>query len=165
MSAVADIYDWERVIAQAAATVFIDAGLQAFTVYSDPAFQKIRPRVEAIFKPTGEVTPKREAIMPDGTRRASAFKGELTLHAITDADAPGKNSHGEYRAQVRSICANLGALINAGALVKHKVQWMIEGATSHGIRTQDGFEQSTISFAVDFSVQGDAWPALFNGTN
>ncbi len=161
MSVVADIYDWERVIAEAAATVFTNAGLQAFTVYSPPEFTKVRPRIEAIFRATGETTPKREAIMPDGTRRAGAFKGELTLHAITDADLPGKNAHGEYRAQVRSICANLGALLNDLALKKHKVQWMVEGATTHGIRTQDGYEQSTISFAVDFSVQQDAWPALF----
>jgi hypothetical protein len=161
MSAEATIYDFERIISTAAAQVFTNAGLDAFTVYSDPKFQKARPRVEVVFRAGGEASPKREAIMIDGSRRASAFKGELSLHAITDPTPTGKNTHGEYRAKVRSIAAVLHWTINETLLANHKVNWMVETTTSHGIRTQDGYEQSTITFAVDFSVQANAWTGDF----
>ena len=94
--------------------------------------------------------------------RNSAWKGQLIVVAITDADAPGKLVHSVYRAKVRNFCANLGYRVNATALTKHKLQSIVEGGTDRGIRTADGYEQSTFNFNIDFSIQGDAWLLLID---
>src|SRR5438094_36735 len=105
---VESVYDFETVIPDAIKQVLVAAGLTAATLSDPPDFQKVRPRVEIIYRHIGETTPKRPAIMADGkTKRTSCFRGELKLHAITDADAPGKLVHSRYRAQMRNVLATL----------------------------------------------------------
>src|ERR1044071_2948347 len=163
MSVESDLFDFENIIPTAVASVFTDGGFtaaNALTSLSDPKFQKERARVEIIFKVTGEVFPQRYAIMNDGSVRNAAWKGQLSVVAITAADAAGKITHGEYRAKVRNFCANLRDRVNSTALTKHKLQQVLSGPTTVGIRAKDGYEQSTLDYAVEFSIQGDAWAAL-----
>ena len=163
MSVESDLFDFENIIPTAVASVFTDndfTAANALTALSDPEFQKARARVEIIFKVTGEVFPQRYAILTDGTVRNAAWKGLLSIVAITAADKAGKITHGEYRAKVRNFCLNLRDRVNGTALTKHKLQQVLSGPTTVGIRTKDGFEQSTLDFAIEFSIQGDAWAAL-----
>lgn len=157
------VYDFENVLADATETVFTSGGFtaaNALTASSDPEFQKARPRCEILFKLTGGVVPIRYAVQPDTTMRQAAFKGVLTIHAISDADKPGKLIHSVFRAKVRNFCAILGTRLNNSALTKHKVQQIVDGDTAHGTRVSDGYDQSSLSFNVDFSIQTDALTAI-----
>lgn len=155
-----DVYDFEVVIPRAVKIVLSGLDLTAFTIEDDPAFQKIRPRVEVIYRHIGEATPQRLAILPDQTQRTSCFRGELKLHAITDADAPGKLAHSNYRAMVRHGIAALKGSINGTHLTLHKVQFVVSGNEETGVRTADGFQQTTFPFTLDVSIQQDAWATL-----
>ena len=160
---VTDLYDYENIFADATASVFKASGFtagNALTVSSDPAFQKERPRVEILFKLNGGVIPLRYFVMPDTTLRQTAFRGTLSIYAISDADKPGKLDHSIFRAKVRNFCATLGVRLNGSGLKKHKIQQVVDGDTSQGTRTQDNLYQSTLNFDVDFSIQTDALAAI-----
>ena len=152
------IYNFEIVIPEAVKSVLVVAGLTAVTLADDPVFQRTRPRVEITYRHTGETTPKRIAIMSDGkTRRTSCFRGELKLHAITDADTFGKLQHSIYRATVRNVLATLEQSLNETILTEHAINFVVTGNEVTGVRNADGFEQTTFPFTIDVSVQKDAW--------
>jgi len=161
---VASVYDFENVIATAVAAVFTNAKFTALTQLSEPDEQKPRPRVEVIFEVSGQQTMGPRAILADGSPRIAGYKGQLLLHCITDASTAGKNTHGAYRAAVRNFCTGLPALLNGTALTQHKINLMVEGPTRHGFSPEKGYEGSTLQYAVDFSIQADAWVTL-NGTS
>ncbi len=158
--AATDIYDFESLIPRAVKTVLEGLDLKCYTIEDAIDFQKIRPRVEIIYRHMGEATPKRLAILPDQTRRTSCFRGELKIHAITDADTAGKLAHSTYRAMVRNGLAALEGEINGTALTLHKVQFIQIGNEETGIRSADGFQQTTFPFHLDVSIQQDAWLEL-----
>ncbi len=159
--AASDIYDLEIIVPTAVKGLLTDAGLNAWTIADTPDFQKIRPRVEVTYQHNGETSPRRVVQLDDGYKRAEAFNGELKLHAITDADPPGKTAHSAYRATIRAFCAVLGDRINdAGTLPYHKIQWCEAGQEQTGVRTQDGYQQTTFNFRVMVSVRRDAWAQL-----
>lgn len=159
MSAI-DIYDFESVIPRAAKVVLEGLNLKAYTIEDDPVFQKIRPRVEIIYRHIGERSPQILAILPDQSRRVSCFRGELKLHAITDADSAGKIVHSTYRAMVRNGIYALKDSINGTHLTMHKVQFVQTGNEETGVRTADGLQQTTWPFTLDVSIQQDAWANL-----
>lgn len=157
------IYDFETLIPAAVKPVFVDAGLKVWIISDDPEFQKIRPRVEIVYRHMGEEKPRRWANLPDGSRRGAAFIGELKLHAITDADIPGKISHATYRVTVRNFLAAgpFQDLINGSDLLPfHKIQWLEMGNEETGVRTNDGYQQTTFPFSVKLSIQRNAWAQL-----
>jgi len=158
--AAADIYNFEVIIPRAVATVLEGLDLSAFTIEDNPEFQKLRPRVEIVYRHIGEASPQRLAILPDQTRRVSCFRGELKLHAISDADAPGKLVHSTYRAMVRNGIAALRESVNGTQLLLHKIQFVVTGNEETGVRTADGFQQTTFPFTIDVSIQQDAWTTL-----
>jgi hypothetical protein len=167
------VYDFETVIPVAFANALTSQGLVAITPLSDPKFQNLRPRTEVTFKLGGAVTPLRIApsTVPDGwpilAGRNSAWTGEVTFHAITDAAPPGKLVHSEYRATVRNVLATIFTVVNNGTnLPYHSINSLVESSTTHGVRTNDGFEQSSITYHTDFSLNAAAWPFLASsGTN
>src|SRR5258706_15281 len=112
MSAELEVLDFENLIPDAVAAAFTANGFTAgnvVTVGSDPNFQKQRPRVEIYFKLSGEVFPQRWEILTDGSFRNAAYKGTLSISAVTAADADGKSGHAQFRARVRNLCAQLRA--------------------------------------------------------
>jgi len=141
-------------------TVLVGLDLAAFTIEDDPEFQKVRPRVEIVYKHIGEASPQRLAILPDQTKRVSCFRGELKLHAISDSDAPGKLAHSTYRAMVRNGIAALQESVNGTQLLLHKIQFVVTGNEETGVRTADNFQQTTFPFTIDVSIQQDAWSQL-----
>ncbi len=157
MSLASEIYDFETIIPSAVVEVFTEAGLPGFTILDAQQFQKTRPRCEIVYKHGGESTPKRLKKMDDGSTRVSCFNGELKIHAITDADVAGKASHSTFRAEVRNICASLQARLNSIKLIKHSIAFVVGGTEDHGVRSADGFEQTTFSYNLDISVKPDAW--------
>ena len=156
MSAI-ELYDLESIIPRAAKTILEGLNLKCYTIEDAIDFQKIRPRVEITYRQMGETSPQRIAILPDGTQRTSCFRGELKIHAITDADVNGKLAHSTYRAMVRNGIAALRESINGTALTLHKVQFVQIGNEETGVRSADGYQQTTFPFHIDVSIQQDAW--------
>ena len=155
-----DLYDFESIVPRAVKTVLSGLDLMCFTIEDAIDFQKIRPRVEIVYRHMGETSPQRLAILPDQTQRVSCFRGELKLHAITDADAAGKLAHSTYRAMVRNGIAALKNKINGTQLTLHKIQFVQSGNEETGVRSADGFQQTTFPFTLDVSIQQDAWTRL-----
>ncbi len=155
-----DIYDFEIVIPRAVKAVLEDQDLRTFTIEDAIEFQKVRPRVEVVYRHMGEASPKRLAILPDGSKRTSCFRGELRIHAITDADEAGKLEHSRYRAFVRAAIAGLQDAVNGDELELHKIQFVTTGNEETGIRSADGYAQTSFPFLLDISIQADAWGSL-----
>src|SRR5690242_8674621 len=156
-----DVFDFENLIPAAVKSVFQAAGMTALTA-ADPAQEhKTRPRVEIFFTGCSEVLPPRGILQPDGTILNGAWRGELTLIAITDVNTEGKAIHAEYRAQVRSIAQVLGPIngrggaVNGvtGGLANHKIQWCHETSSTCEINTDKGYELTRLHYAVEFSIQ------------
>lgn len=155
--AVEDLYNFEEIVPKAVKVILEGLDIKCY-ILSDPIeFQKVRPRVDITFTIHGESTPKRLAKLPDGTFRTSCFRGLLKLHAITDTDEAGKIVHSRYRAFVRHGIAALQAQINGTDLRLHKVQWVQSGNEETGVRSADGYQQTTWPFTLDVSIQQDAW--------
>jgi len=156
------IYDWESILPNAVKPILTEADLLAFTISDTAAFQKIRPRVEIVYRHIGEQKPRRWATLPDKTRRGCAFIGELKFYAISDADVPGKAAHSIYRATIRNFLAAgfIEDAINEIHLPFHKLQWLEPGNEETGIRTQDNYQQTTFPFQAMISIQQDAWSQL-----
>jgi hypothetical protein len=161
--AASDIYDFESILPTAIKPILVNAGLSVWIITDNPQYQKARPRVEIVYRHIGEEVPRRwSATLSDGTRRGVAFLGELRLHAITDADAPGKLTHAIYRTQVRSLLAAglIENSVNEVELPFHKIQWIQPGNEDTGIRQQDGYQQTTFPFQVKLSIQANAFSQL-----
>jgi len=152
-----DLYDFEVIVAEAVKGVLSRNDLNVYTIYDAIEFQRTRPRVDVIYRHLGEATPQRVAKLPDGTRRTSCFRGELRIHAITDADEEGKATHSRYRATVRNAIAALQAELNGSALELHKIQFVQVGNEETGVRSADGYQQTTFPFQIDISIQQNAW--------
>ena len=155
--AIADVYDFESVITRAVKTVLEGLDLKCYTIEDPIEFAKIRPRVDITFQLHGEASPKRLAKLADGTTRTSCFRGELKMHAITDADEPGKLVHSRYRAFVRAGIAALQDELNGTQLTLHRVQFVVTGNEETGVRSTDGYQQTTFPFILDISIQQNAW--------
>ncbi len=161
MSAITDLYDFETILPNAVKTVLQDQfDLVAFTLADKIDFQKDRPRVEIIYQHQGETNPKRIAMLPDGSKRTSCFRGELKLIAISEAEETGKLAHSQYRAQVRNACSQLEQLVNETQLDKHRINFTVTGHEVTGVRQQDGYQQTTFPFIIDISIQQDAWATV-----
>lgn len=167
MSNEADIYNFEEIVPAAVAVVLSGFGLVAIWQGSPTEFQKARPRVEVVWQ-TGSVTqPIRLLQIPAGSQitRAQAWKGVLTIAAITDAADTSKGTHGAYVSRVRNVLAYLPSQINgqAAGLTRHKLQFEYESGTTRQYRNEQGYWQSNITFACDLSIQANAW-SDFNET-
>jgi hypothetical protein len=155
------IYNFEIVIPEAVKRVLTATGVDAYTLADAPQFQQNRPRVEITYRHISETTPKRVALMADRvTKRTSCFRGELKLHAITEADDVGRFVHSLYRARIRNVLATLEQSLNNGILTEHAINFVVSGNETTGTRTQDGFMQTTFPYTVDISIQKDAWGTL-----
>ena len=169
---VEDIYDFETVLPKALAQSLSSKGLVAKTVADAINFQETRPRCEVKLTVGGAFNPPviDPTTIPAGgpvnAGRNLGWNGSVQIWAITDPDPPGKTAHSVYRAKVRNACATLMNEANGTYLANHKIQRMVETSTQHGIRQQDGYEQSTINFDLAFTIQTGVWVQMTGtGTN
>jgi hypothetical protein len=163
-----DVYSFDTIFSSAAASAFTTKGLNAFHPLSPPDFQKTRPRVECLFEITSAFNPPFidvttiAATGPMNTGRNMGWNGALHVFAITDADTAGKPMHSAYVSYVRNACATLMITMNGSFLVYHRIQRLTETTSKHGIRSQDGYEQTQIDFDLAFTIQFGAWSQLTN---
>jgi len=158
------IYDLENIIPAAIAQVFTANGFtaaSALTAQSDPASQSKRPRIEIWLKVNGAYLPVQEAHMPQDVSLNSAYKGTLTIYAVSAADNPGKLVHSIFRSRVRALTAQMPYLVNGVYLTKHKLHApMVDGDTAVSIKTENDLQMSTLTYSINFSIQNDAWAAI-----
>ena len=172
---VQDVFDMESIVPAAVKTVLVSSGFAAYTALDAPVNQRQRPRVEVYWKSSGAPATGGQAVSGflNGQRVNAGWVGELILYCITAVDEPGKLAHAAYRSALRYIMSTLIYSINGvdGGLQNHKLQWLVEGPTNHGIRAQDAYEQSTLSYAGMITAQANVWnqvvfqPIVFSGTN
>jgi uncharacterized protein YlxP (DUF503 family) len=158
------IYSFESVISSACKNVLQSAGLTAYTSFDAPNLRKSRPRVDVEVRVGAQLNPPIVQLVDNGTifeRRNAAWTGQIIFHIITDTTQPGKQSHSDYRAEVRNILAVLQDRVNELFLVQHMIHHpMVETGTAHQANTDKGYEITTVTFDMNFSIQKDAWSLL-----
>ena len=157
-----DVYDFETVIATAVAAFLVAAGITASTQADDPVFQQKRPRTSILFK-TGSATIPLQQAGPN-QKNIGAYKGQLELTNLTGTEAAaGKLTHAAYKSTVRRIMETgpfLAAINNATLLPYHKIQLIYPAGSTQTFKPEEGFEMSALSYAVDFSLNANAWDNL-----
>lgn len=158
--AIVDLWDSEGAIETAIATVFTANGMETATPATISLFQNKRPRVDLICK-IGSAQPNgNRVILASGTQITGAYKATVGAIILTSSEEASKLIHREYRAKIRWIMAQIGALVNGAILTTHKIQWAVETGTTLVTKPEEGFWNSGIEFAIDFSQQADALKAL-----
>ena len=172
MPTAVQVYDFEGVMEQVIAAVFISNGMKCLTPKTATTeLQKFRPRFEVVFK-VGSAQPKgpqgQRILSADGTliQRDVAYKGEFAVEVITNSQETDKTVHTQYRATARYLMPMLPMLVNGTgitdnnqnlvALFNHRINFVTETGTSLMFRNTDGTWSSSIVFAIDFAIQATA---------
>lgn len=158
------VYDFENNLAEVFAAALTSLGVTAITWKSPAKVQSVRPRAEVWFVPGGATMPPRIALTPNFGQAISAYRGELSLECVTGVSTPEKDAHAQFRSQIRAAMEldRIRSAIN-DVPSKYCVQYLWATGTSITTRYQNGYETSTLTYAVDFSIQQDAW--ISTGTN
>jgi hypothetical protein len=156
----ADIYNFELIVPRAIKDLFTARTVTAFTMEDATDFQKTRPRIDIVWTTKGEVSPRIWAILPDETKRAAAFKGDLKIFVVSSSDPDGRLTHAEMRAAVRDVIAGLPDSLNGSGLQNHKLNFIEFGQEETGIRDKDDLLQTTFPFTCHIAIQKDAWSLL-----
>ena len=162
----AALYDFEGILEAAFATALRAAGLKATTSVDYVDFHKDRPRVDVFFTPGATVMPPR--MLPDasGILHNVAFTGTLTLSCITGVKNEDKAAHAQYRAVVRSVADTLAAQTNlVGGLTNHAINSVLFGGADDVYNPRSGFEFSSDSYMVAFTIKPGALSILTQPTS
>lgn len=158
---VAELYDIENPMEAGALTLLINADVPAYTRLTLPRVKKPTPRVEIQFRLGSATGHKR--VMADETLRNDAWEAQLALQIITkpaiesaihDASV---DSHALLRALVRSLAEDMFMDLDA-LLPYHSVNNVDDNGTTATLTSEDGFEVSTIVYALHVNIRTDAWP-------
>ena len=108
------LYDFETAIESAVQQIFEANEIHAYTSFSAPEMERVRPRVEIEFQ-TGAATGHR--VTGQSVYRCDSYTGQCSITVITntnDAEESGEipsnagaRAHAQYRAVVRFICGEL----------------------------------------------------------
>jgi hypothetical protein len=154
-----DLYDFEVLIPRAVKDIFTGRGITAYTIEDAPEFQKTRPRVEVTFSIKGSSSPRK--VLPDGSMRSSAFRGDLLIIAIAGSDATAAVAHSALRANIRDVAAGLPRDLSDGsALPHHRVNFINAGNEETGRHSEHDYTLTRFTFPVDVAIQDDAWAFL-----
>lgn len=159
-----DLYDFEGNMATTFTPILIAAGLTALTQLDPAAFQKDRPRCEVIFRTGSAVSPPRIGIVtppPAVNRAIMAYTGELEINSITPATVEGKSLHSAYRAAIRQAMEldKIRTSVNT-ASNPYQIDFVTPSGSTQSIKTDDGYEMSRLTYAIQFSIKLDAFVQL-----
>jgi hypothetical protein len=170
------VYDFEGVFQPAIAAVFVLYGLTCATPSTITQFQSVRPRIELMMRYAGAI-PKgqggqRVIIDTLGNVRDAAHRGELNITVLTDAGEADKVVHSQTRALVRAVAMSLPLLVNnteiaqpnnaqsVAGLVNHKLNFIQHTGDTWQLKNADGYWQTGMTFAIEFSIQSTALQQL-----
>jgi hypothetical protein len=147
--------DFERAISKLAVESF---GFETvITRENAREFDKPTDRLEIRFR-NGEATGHKQQC-PDGFLRLDAWRGQLSLQVITSLRKTDENVHGKQRAQIRAFASILAGCQELNDLLPfHSVNDVVDTGTTPTIKTEDGYEATTLNYSVHFNVRLDAWP-------
>lgn len=161
MSAVSDIYDYFTPLEDAIRTVFEAAEVTCWTPLSDPAFQKERPRIEALILPgqnKGMLRPVPSVRTASGFLREKARRSQLVIRVVTEANIA---THRSFVAKILYLLDTLGYEMNAGdKLPNHAVGSLICNGGNLDYSPEDGSYVSLLNCDLDFSVKEASWDTL-----
>lgn len=155
------IYDFENNVAAAFAAALSAQGFTVVTASTSADFQQKRPRVELIFKPAGAVSPAIITFNGTNGRVITAYRGELVIKVVTGFSTAQKQEHATYRAGVRAAMEldKIRNAINQTPSV-YSINFVMPSGCGQTLKYQDGYEVTDLSYAIDFSIQADAWSQL-----
>lgn len=164
-----DVYDFEGNIPDMIAVAFIAAQMAVVTLNLPPNDQKPRPRSELSFKPSGASSPTRIMALPSKppatARVVAAYSGELTIDSITAADKDSNQVHRAYRARIRQLM-ELDTLRNAVNISSfpYTIDFVTPTGSSLIDKTSDGYQTSSLTYHLQFSIKQDAFNQLAAAT-
>lgn len=157
----AALYDYFTPLESAIVSVFEAQEFVIWTPLRDPAFQKERPRVEAVLLPganLGFLLPATGKPARCGFLRDKARKANLSIMVVTEASIV---THRSFLARAIYVIDTLGYEMNATALMPyHSVQCVKCNGGNLSDKFEEGAFTTTLNCDIDFSVKEAAWAAL-----
>lgn len=156
-----ELYDIENPMDAGALTLLVNAGVPAYTRLTLPRLSKPVPRVEVQFRLGSATGHKR--VMADGTMRNDAWEAQLALQIITrpgvesDVHDSASDEHGALRSLVRSKAEAMFMDLD-DLLPYHSVNNIDDSGTTATLKSEDGFDVSTIIYALHVNIRTNAWP-------
>lgn len=157
------VYDFEGVLEEAFAAVFMANELVTRSSEDDPEFQTERPRIEVfvfVGESVGPLFPHAEGKLVVGNDKGSEqqYDASCQIRVITE---PDKLIHRAMRSTVRFICRTMVNRINYTYLPYHSVDMFKSSGTSYDFKPQeDGYYMSILTYQFKFSIQANAWALL-----
>ena len=157
----AELYNYFTPLEAAIVSVLEAQEFTVWTPSTDPAFQKERPRVEAVIMPgaaMGFLLPDSARVCRSGFLREKARNASLHLLAITSAEI---QIHRAYVARLLYAVDTLGFDMNETALMPYHAVQMVKcngGGMNHN--PEDGSFETTLTCDVHFGIKESAWADL-----
>lgn len=156
-----ELYDYFTPLEKAVASVFESQDFVIWTPLRDAAFQKSRPRVEAVIMPgaaLGFLRPSAGLPARSGFLREKARKAALSVFVVTEAKIV---THRAFLARVLFLLDTLGYQMNeTGLMPYHSVQMVKVNSGSLSDDPETGAYTTTLHCDIDFSFKESAWTAL-----
>ncbi len=156
MSALSDIYDLETQVESIVVSALTDGGLQAISPESTIELRKERPRVEVTAQLGGAIDTNYTPC-PDGVYRHGFYNVTVMLYVLTASreEGQGEESHKFYRAKCREV---MSSILTTQAADNIKLRYSVPTGTSGKQTTQEGYEESTLTYSMTFEIKAEAWP-------
>jgi hypothetical protein len=150
-----DLYNFDG-IEEGTRAVFEAANMVAYTRQNAATLEKETERIEIRYRLGGATGHFR--VMADGSKRPDAWDGQLLLQVVTPCAA--NDHHTRQVALARSVAANLEALLNKdGVLPYHWINDIpMDAGTTPTIKTEDGYEYTTLTYNLPVCIRSEAWP-------
>ncbi len=158
MSSFAAIYDFEAQLEAAFIDFLNTVSVAAMGPDALIAFQKATPRTEAMFTEGGAIDTHRFQTY-DGNYRHDLYQGSLTLRLITrprTKDGEANTAHSTYRAKIRNMMSRAKQEVEMDNL---ELRYLVPSGNSPSIKSEDGYEMSTMTFQITFGIKTGVWPA------
>ena len=171
LAAINAAYNHESLLEKAVAAAFGDFDLDAATPETITTFQNKRPRFEIVFKVGAaqykgsggsqyQTTLEIISGSPVPVKFITAYKGDLNIAIITDVTEADKAEHLQYRNLARFIGDTLTHRVNPLLQPNLNLHLVVPSGTALTFINSDGHWQTSLTFAVEYSLNPAAFDAL-----
>lgn len=157
MAELSEIYDLESQVEAAIQSALTTGGLQAISPESEIVLRKDRPRVEVTCQ-LGGADDRNYSLCPDGVYRHGLYAIGASLYVLTgvrEESQEADETHSYYKAKVREV---MSSILTTQAMDNLKLRRCVPSGTSGKAVTQEGYEESTLTFDMVVEIKQTAWP-------
>lgn len=152
---VEQLYAFEPACESAISSIFGARGFVCYATDDGWEFDKDHEAVHIVVRQTEATGHMR--VMPDKSQRPDTWNALLAVQLVTKAGV----NHAAKRATLRAECAKLFPRLNSDERLPF---WRISGplmdsGTTSVIKSDSGYESSTMVYRVHYHIRPDAWPA------